>query len=203
VNFLRHQKKWIGQLALLLFAFGFPFDADAHLVTTGLGPLYDGMGHLLLSPEQWIMVAGLGLLAGMRSPATGRFVLFLLPCAWLAGGCVGQFVRVALSPLFSATALLLVGGLVAADFKAGRNIVVATAGLFGFLAGYVDGVSFGATNAAALSLLGTCVVVFVIIALTAGLVVGVRGWRRIVVRVLGSWMVATGILLVGWVIRKG
>ncbi len=186
----------------LFLAIGLPIRAGAHLVTSGLGPVYDGMEHMMLSPEQWIMVAGLGLLAGMSGPATGRSVLFLFPGAWLLGGGAGYFLQFALSPLFSAAALMIVGGLVAADLKAGRNIVAAIAVGLGFLQGYLNGVSFSAVDGAPLALLGASVAAFVIVALGAGLVVNAGGWRRMVVRVAGSWMAAIGILLVGWTIRK-
>ena len=202
MNFSRRHKKWLCRLTLLFLAIGLPIHADAHLVTTGLGPLYDGMGHMMLSPEQWIMVAGLGLLAGMGGPATGRFVLFLFPCAWLLGGCAGHFIQLTLPSFVPAVALLIVGGLVAADLKADRNIAVTIAVVLGFLQGYLNGASLGTADGATLALLGASVVAFVLVTLGAGLVVNVGGWRRIVVRVAGSWMAATGILLVGWTIRK-
>lgn len=97
---------------------------------------------------------------------------------------------------------MIVGGLVAADLKAGRNIVAAIAVGLGFLQGYLNGVSFSAVDGAPLALLGASVAAFVIVALGAGLVVNAGGWRRMVVRVAGSWMAAIGILLVGWTIRK-
>ena len=40
---------------------------EAHLVTTGLGPVYDGIGHLVLSPEDWVPVLALGLFVGLKS----------------------------------------------------------------------------------------------------------------------------------------
>jgi hydrogenase/urease accessory protein HupE len=160
------------------------------------------MDHMLLSPEQWIMIAGLGLLAGLNGPAVGRSVLFSLPCAWLAGACAGRFIPMTLPSLAPAVALLMVGGLVAADLEAIRNFVVIIAGVLGFLQGYINGVAFGATDGITLILLGACIVAFVFVTLSAGWVVGVQGWRRIVVRVAGSWMAAIGILLAGWTIRK-
>src|SRR5262245_51625961 len=60
-----------------------------HLVTTGLGPVYDGIGHLLLSPTDYVPVIAISLLAGLRGPAAGRWTLFALPAAWLVGGIVG------------------------------------------------------------------------------------------------------------------
>ncbi len=43
---------------------------------------------------------------------------------------------------------------------------------------------------------------FVVVALATALVVSLtRPWTRIVVRVAGSWIVATGLLLMGWWLR--
>jgi hydrogenase/urease accessory protein HupE len=74
--------------------------------------------------------------------------------------------------------------------------------VLGFLQGYLNGVSFGAAHGITLILLGGSIVAFAVVALGAGLIVGVQGWRRVVVRVAGSWMAAIGILLAGWMIRK-
>jgi hypothetical protein len=43
---------------------------------------------------------------------------------------------------------------------------------------------------------------FVVIALAAGFVVTLsKPWTRVAVRVAGSWVVATGLLLLGWSLR--
>jgi len=153
MNFPCRQKTWFRLPMILFFVAGFSLRADAHLVTTGLGPLYDGMSHLLLSPEEWIMIVGLGLLAGLHGPATGRFVLFSLPCAWLLGGSAGHFIHLTLPSLIPSVALLIVGGLVSTDLKAGRNIVTTIAVVLGFLQGYINGTSLNTANGVMLALL--------------------------------------------------
>ena len=45
--------------------------AQAHLVTTGLGPVYDGIGHFCLAPDDSIPVVALALLAVSLLPACG------------------------------------------------------------------------------------------------------------------------------------
>jgi urease accessory protein len=40
--------------------------SEAHLNTTGMGPVYDGVIHFLLSPEDFVPVLALALLAGLR-----------------------------------------------------------------------------------------------------------------------------------------
>jgi len=51
-------------LAMLLACFVstfFPSEAAAHLGTTGMGPVYDGIGHFLLTPEDLVPVLALAL----------------------------------------------------------------------------------------------------------------------------------------------
>ena len=60
--------------------------AQAHLVTTGLGPVYDGAAHFVLSPEDLVPLLALALLAGLRGPAAGRAALFAVTVFWLVGG---------------------------------------------------------------------------------------------------------------------
>ena len=66
-----------------------PLVLNAHLVSTGLGPLFDGIGHLIVTPEDLLPVIALALLAGLGGKEYGRLVLFVLPAAWLAGGLIG------------------------------------------------------------------------------------------------------------------
>ena len=49
--------------------------ADAHLNTTGMGPLYDGLMHFLMSPEDFVPVLALALLSGLRGATYGRRAL--------------------------------------------------------------------------------------------------------------------------------
>ena len=61
----------------------------AHLVNTGLGPFYDGITHLAMTPEDILPVLALAALAGLGGTARGRTLLALLPAAWLLGGLLG------------------------------------------------------------------------------------------------------------------
>jgi len=63
-----------------------PSISQAHLVTTGLGPFYDGLSHLAMSPDDLLSALALALLAGLSGARAGRNVLFLLPPVWLLGG---------------------------------------------------------------------------------------------------------------------
>ena len=94
-----------------------PSVADAHLVATGMGPVYDGIGHLLLTPEDLVPAFALALYAGLRGAAAGRRAMFLLPLAWIGGGLAGSALHAAVPPVLPAVSLLVLGALVAADLR--------------------------------------------------------------------------------------
>jgi hypothetical protein len=53
-----------------------------------------------------------------------------------------------------------------------------------------------------MALLGIAAVTFVLVALVSALVVSLRAaWARIAVRVVGSWIAAIGLLMLGWGLR--
>ncbi len=177
-----------------------PVAAQAHLTGTGLGPFYDGVTHFFLSPEQIIPVLGLALFAGLRGKRSGRLTLFLLPGAWLLGGLAGLARPVA--GQFTALAcfsFVVLGTLVASDVQLQLRYVAVLSLVFGLALGYVNGSDLSTSGVGALGLLGTATSIFVLVALLAALVASLRTpWTRIVVRVAGSWMVAAGLLLLGW-----
>jgi hydrogenase/urease accessory protein HupE len=177
-----------------------PAAAQAHLTGTGLGPFYDGATHFFLSPEQIIPVMALGLFAGLRGKRAGRIALFLLPVAWFVGGFVGLVHPVSGQfTLLACFSFLVLGGLVALDAKLQPRYVAGLALAFGLAIGYVNGSDLSTANVGSLGVLGTATSIFVLVALTAALVASLHvPWTRIVVRVAGSWIVAAGLLLLGW-----
>jgi urease accessory protein len=180
-----------------------PGRADAHLNATGMGPLYDGMAHFVMSPEDLVPVIALALLTGLRGASYGRRALFVLPAAWLLGSLVGLAEPAAnASAAISAIWFLLLGGLLAADVHLPLAISTALAALLGLYKGYLNGGGMGQPQTAAVALVGLVSAVFVTIALAAAFVTTLRAqWARIAVRVAGSWIAASGLLLLGWVFR--
>jgi urease accessory protein len=60
----------------------------------------------------------------------------------------------------------------------------------------------GESVSAISAVVGLALAVFVLIALAAAFVVQLRAhWARIAVRVAGSWIAASGLLLLGWAVR--
>ena len=190
----------IGGAALALC----PSRAEAHLVTTGLGPLYDGLLHFALTPEDLVPVLALALLAGLRGVTQGRRALFVLPAAWLLGGVIGLTVHGGVSPSWTALSFVLLGGLVASDARLPLGATTLLAALLGLGHGYLNGSALAQPGLGALGLLGIVAAVFTLVALAASFVVPLRAvWARLVVRVAGSWIAAIGLLLIGWAMRSG
>jgi hydrogenase/urease accessory protein HupE len=187
-------------LAVLLW----PSISQAHLVNTGLGPIYDGISHLTMSPDDLLTALALALLAGLSGARAGRNVLFLLPPVWLLGGLFGLRMAQEVSiPLFSVLSFLITGALVALDRKLPLLLIsILTCG-FGFLHGFLNGTAMaGRASGGFLALFGISLAVFVLVTLVSALVVSLRNyWARITVRVAGSWITAIGLLMLGWTYR--
>ena len=180
--------------------------AQAHLVTTGLGPIYDGVGHFFLSPEDVLIAVALALFAGLRGPQAGRTVILALPIGWLIGGIAG--LCSGLAPVDgqvpSAISLLVAGILIAADAALPGFWVPLIAVVLAAAHGFYNGLAMreAGSTVALLELGGIAVALFVLAALFSALVVALRRpVARIIVRVAGSWTAAIGLLLLGWAFR--
>jgi hypothetical protein len=177
-----------------------PATAQAHLVSTGVGPVYDGIAHLFVSVEDLLPVLTIGLLAGLNGAPAGRWLLFSLPSAWLAGGIAGTMLPGAL-PAFGPAMLsmLVLGLLTAADFRLLPRTVGALAVGLGLVHGWQNGAALQAAGLGTAGLIGTAAAVFGVVTLVAASVVALRRpWTRIVVRAAGSWVAAVGLLMLGW-----
>jgi urease accessory protein len=189
-------------VVMLVFAVGCG-PADAHLNATGMGPIYDGLMHFVTSPEDLVPALALALLAGLRGAPYGRRAMFTLPVAWLLGSLFGLSTSLFnVSTLWASLWFLLLGGLVVADVKLSPRLMTALAALLGLVHGYVNGTGMGLSAPSIVAALGLASAVFVLVVLIAALVVQLRAhWARIAVRVGGSWIAASGLLMLGWSIR--
>ena len=178
-----------------------PSSASAHLVTTGLGPVYDGIGHLVMTPEDLVPALAIALFAGLRGAAPGRRALFVLPLAWFAGGLLGVFIEGLPTLPVAALSFFVLGVLVAADLNLTTRAFTAVVIVVGGVHGVLNGVALKA-NAGVLGLIGIMAALFVLVALVSALTVSLkRPWTRIVVRVAGSWVAAICMLMFGWMFR--
>ena len=182
---------FIAALAVLL-----PSQAWAHLVNTGMGPVYDGIGHLLLTPEDLVPVLALSCYCGLRGPQAGRWAMFVLPVAWCAGGLIGLKLDLEITLPVTALSFLLLGGLVAADAKLPVQVIAPLTAVVGLVHGVLNGLILQ-TGPGGPAILGIMGALFVLVTLLSAVVVSLeRSWSRIFVRVPGSWVAAWGLLLI-------
>jgi urease accessory protein len=178
--------------------------AHAHLMNTGFGPFSDGLTHLFVTTEDLLPVIALALMAGLRGPRFGRAVLFALPVAWLAGSAAGSLLASPIAlPVAETIVTIALGVLLATDRPLPLAAVVCLAILLGLFHGILNGSELPKTSSSGeISTAGVAAALFVAISLLAGQAASMRvPWARVAVRVVGSWIVAIGLLMLGWAMR--
>jgi hypothetical protein len=159
-----------------------------------MGPVYDGIGHLLMTPEDLVPVIALAIYAGLRGAVAGRRTMVLLPIAWFVGGLAGSAANMTAAFPLPALSFLVLGGLVAADLSMPAAAVTGLAIVLGLVHGFLNG--------GALGLIGIMAMLCVIVTLVSAFIVSMeRHWARIGVRVAGSWIAAIGLLMFGWAMK--
>jgi urease accessory protein len=184
-----------------------PASAEAHLVSSGMGPLYDGISHFGLSPEDFLPVIAFAFFAGLRGPAQARLALAILPLAWLVGGLFalyGLALPALVLPVATAILFLLIGGLLATDANVAPPIGAGVAACLGLVRGAGDLAGVTMSGGHILTLLGMAASVFAVFALAASVTLPLqRLWMIVAARVSGSWLAALGLLFAGWILRYG
>jgi len=175
----------------------------AHLVQTGLGSFADGAARLVLIPSDLLLVSGLSVLAVQQGTDSAARLRLALPLTWLLGGILGlQLLPELSTPWLNTIAFSLVGLLVAFQVPLGRRVHTTLVLWAGLWFGLVNGSALAFHEGAVLALLGGVVAV---VALTGLLTVALApphpAWLRIGLRVAGSWIAASGLLMVGWLIK--
>lgn len=195
-------------LAIAISAFVLaPASASAHLMATGMGPVFDGISHFGLSPEDFLPVIALGFFAGLRGPAHSRRSLSAVTLSWFAGGLAAMlgFVLpdIVLSCL-TAALLMLIGILLAANIGLPSALCAALGASLGLVRGMADLSGVEESLVHILTLLGMTASVFAIFAIAASFTIPLKQlWIIVAARVGGSWIAALGLLLVGWIVRYG
>ncbi len=188
--------------ALSLFA----LPAHAHLIETGLGPVYDGVMHFALTPEDVAPTLALALFTGLRGAAHGRAAMLALPVAWFVSGCIGLAAAGLANDIALGAAawvpLLLLGGLAAGDVRVSSCVTAALAIALGVFLGFENGVTMAPPGPGVSGLMGVVTCAFVVVTLTSALVASRDSQlMRTAARVVGSWIAASGLLLLGWSFR--
>lgn len=184
----------------ILFAQG---TAKAHLVSSGVGPYYDGVAHLFLSPVDLVAITALALFGGLGGKTAAKRVVVALPIAWLAGAAAGHRAGISGVPEWiPSVGIVLTGLLVAVNPKLPVSIPAILAFLLGGMHGFLNGCAIAETNTPFLAATGIVSGVAIVGLLLAALTTSIQiPWQKVAVRALGSWITAIGVLEIAWELR--
>lgn len=169
------------------------------------GPILGAALHVATDPAPAAACITLGLLAGQQPARRGAvalaafgFALLLMIRAPLFTAAFARFARV--EDAAGATAILMIGLLVMAGLKYPAWLLAIAGALVGAVHGLALGL--GLVKAGALAVIGAAGAAILLAAAGAGLAYVMDGPRgRVIVRVLGSWSAALGLILLGLALR--
>jgi hydrogenase/urease accessory protein HupE len=181
--------------------------AAAHTEFSTKGPFIGGIKHYFLSLDDVLVTLAIGIVvAQARGPVT-RMAWWSLPGAWWAAGVIGlcRSHAVQVGDLLAAGSLLIVGGLAALSLALAPLVVFLLTILVGALHGFLNGAAMHPETftSGIWQLCGIALSATVVVAYPGSLLeIFQRPWTRIAARVAGSWIAATGLLLLGWTLRR-
>lgn len=173
--------------------------AAAHSVNRHFGDFYGGMLHPLTALEHLVPILGLGLLAGQQGTSAARWILLLFPAGLLLGAAVAtQFEPSQFVEGLNRLSFVAIGGLVAIRLRVPLLGLAIAAPVLGFLHGYENTAGISSSVAIHLFISGIVVTGIAMIAIFAAISVSRESdWQKIAIRVVGSWITAIGILMIG------
>jgi len=183
----------VGAAALLMAT----TSARAHDVASGVGGFYGGLLHPLLVPAHMLALVGLGLWIGQHA-SRPRAVLLGLFAASLAAGVIVIVSAFAVTGADDAILVVAaVAGLAAAIARPQWLLVSAPLSAIAGAAIALDSVPQEISMTATfLALAGSAVAAFLMVMMMADLTVyWRRDWQRIAIRIAGSWIAASAILV--------
>lgn len=171
--------------------------AFAHEVVPGVGGFYGGLMHPLLVPAHVLALCGLGLLIGQQPRRLGAGLMALFAASLIVG--VTAIVS-AVSPIYQDTLVLVVAVITGILVALARPVtalislpLVVIAAIAVMLDSVPQEISMQTTF---LALIGTVIAAFVFASFTAEAARALtRDWQRIGVRIVGSWIAASAVLV--------
>ena len=123
-----------------------------------------------------------------------------MPISWLLAGMLGMKLPLTLDlDWLSVLSLMVLGVLLAADARLPPVAVASIGVIYGAIHGLLNGSALAVMGAGPSSLFGIVLAVVLLALLTAAGVIPLRAlWARVAVRVVGSWLAAVGLLMLGW-----
>ncbi len=182
--------------------------AEAHIVTMRLGDFFMGALHPMTDPIDWLVWLACALLAARAGLLTARWLIVIVPLALAVGLLVPNLSLTGrLSSVLDASPLLASGLLLAAGMRLRAGGVFVAVSLLMMLRGAANAAGLRIGADVGLYAAGLAGAGYVAITVLSAIVVkgvvdeGAPAWRKIAVRVLGSWLAAAGLMLIALGLR--
>lgn len=190
------------RIVLFLTCLALPGLAEAHSVSTRFGEVYSGMLHPITTLIHLIPWLALGILAGSQSPTRARWTLVLFPLFVALGGVAATFMSsFEAVAIINIGSLIVLGGLVVLAIPLPAAVFWAAVLIFGISHGFAN-VDMNLDVSGLLRyLFGIAFAAYATVALTTGLsskVMQQDRWGQTAVRAAGSWIMAIGVVFVGY-----
>jgi urease accessory protein len=165
----------------------------------GVGDFYAGMLHPLTAIECILPIVALSLLAGQQNRKTAIAILISFPLASIVGALLGLNISVPhYVTVINTAAMAAFGILVAINRTLPLTLSIGLSLIFGFTIGWANGGELTPETSAYRFIPGLALVGLLLVTYGIGLVRRLDvPPARIGVRVVGSWIAAVGILVLG------
>jgi len=164
------------------------------------------MARLMLQPLDLLLLVALVLLAVQNGRSWSDRLALVLPLSWLVGGLGGLLVRRELPLALLCAALVTAMGVLAAlgpALRLNERFLRGGTAALPLLFGLVAGSSLAGHGGALQALLGEAVAIAVVTALLLmALDPPHPRWLALGLRLIGSWIAASGLLMLGWLSRQ-
>jgi len=185
----------VGALPWLLAAA--PGSALAHSPFQGLSSFLNGILHPLMVPAHLLLLLALGLLIGKHDPARHQPVVLAFLLASIAGLLITHSADVLLLPAVLLASTVVIGLLVVANVPVHPRLLLLAALACGLMLGLDSNPEVYTGKALSGALFGSGIGIYLLLIYPMGLADSMRNraWQRIGVRVLGSWISASALLV--------
>lgn len=196
--------RWLGLVLLL------PAAALAHELTAQYGPFFGPALHVFTEIDHLTAFAVMGLLAAQQEPAESRYRTLLAFMAALTIGMLLPFMFAGVGAFdavereLSAASTLTISILVAAAMALPLRIAAIAAAVLGGVHGLANGLAIAGSPAPVASVLGGFMAALLVAGSAAIIAFVLRrklSHGRTVIRVLGSWIAALALMLLGLALR--
>lgn len=192
-------------LPLVLLLLGWPTTVHAHGQIKWSDAYIGGLLHPITTPAHLLILLGLGLWLGQRSPMrlTPPITVLLVSSALALAFTAKGWIASVYPPLLTCLALSL-GILVALQKKLPPMAMFALFAAAGLFIGGDSGFESDSRRAIFKSLLGTWLAINLLVTVLAIHVetFSKRDWQKIGIRVMGSWIIAISLLVLAFSLRK-